>query len=141
MILRVRNDSGFALNYATRGSVGLDLPACIESPFGVLIPVGGRARFETGVSIELPIGYGAFIKPRSSMTASGIVIPDGTVDTDFRGKLRVILFNLGEQEYVVKHGDRIAQLVVMPVERVSIVEVEELNMTARGESGFGSSGR
>lgn len=140
MILTVKNESGYQLEYATEGSIGLDLRACIGE--ARIIEPGRRFKFDTGVSIELPPYYGAFVQPRSGMGwHNGVVALTGTIDRDYRGRIGVVLVNHGHDSYKVLPGDKIAQIVLVRVDRATIVEVDELSMTARGESGFGSSGR
>lgn len=138
--MKVINRSGRSLTYATEGSVGLDLHACLDVE--QVIEPHKRAKFDTGISVELPYGTGAVVMPRSGLsTHHGVVASIGVIDHDYRGPLAVILYNLSSAPYVVRPGDRIAQLVVFPAMRVSIEEVETLTATARGASGFGSSGR
>lgn len=140
MILNIRNESGYPLEYATAGSIGLDLRACLgcERQIGV----GRRFKFDTGISLELPDGYGAFVQPRSGLGLHhGVVALTGVIDTDYRGRIAVVLVNLGNEPYTVRPGDRIAQLVVLPVPKLEVVEVAEIEHTARGDSGFGSTGR
>ena len=126
--------------YATPASAGVDLRASE----GCVIPPGGRALVPTGLRIALPEDYEAQIRPRSGLALRhGVTLPNspGTIDADYRGEVRVILMNLGQEPFVVEPGDRIAQMVVAPVTRVAWSEVEELDATERGEGGFGSTGR
>lgn len=128
--------------YATDGASGLDLRADVTGD--VVIPPLGRALVNTGLAFEIPAGYEAQIRSRSGLAVNyGILCLNGpgTVDADFRGEIAVLLVNLGSEPFTVRRGDRIAQLAVTPVERVDVVEVEELSTTPRGSSGFGSSGR
>jgi dUTP pyrophosphatase len=128
--------------YATAGSAGLDLPAAVDGE-RVLAP-GERALIPTGFAIELPPGYEAQVRPRSGLALRhGVVLPNapGTVDSDYRGELRVILWNTGPEPFRLRRGDRVAQLVVAPVARAALVPVESLSPTARGDGGFGHSGR
>ncbi|MCU1438428.1 MAG: dUTP diphosphatase [Naasia sp.] len=126
--------------YAHPGDAGADLVS-IED---VLLPAGGRATVGTGLAIALPDGYVAFVVPRSGLAAKhGITIVNspGTVDAGYRGELRVTLLNTDTSaEYVVRAGDRIAQLVVLPIVRAQFVPVASLPGSARGEGGFGSTG-
>lgn len=141
MIVDVINDSGFPLTYATEGSIGLDLCACMSSESRLIEP-GRRFKFDTGIRISLPDGYGAFVQPRSGLGLHhGVVAQTGTIDRDYRGPIGVTLVNLGNEPYKVLHGDRIAQLVIVRVERAEIRVAETLDDTERGERGFGSSGR
>lgn len=126
--------------YAHAGDAGADLLSTDE----VVIAPGERALVGTGVSIALPDGFVAFVVPRSGLAAKhGITIVNtpGTVDAGYRGEIRVILLNTDRSEpYTVREGDRIAQLVVMPVARARFIPVERLPGTERGEGGFGSTG-
>ncbi|MBI5014600.1 MAG: dUTP diphosphatase [Deltaproteobacteria bacterium] len=126
-------------SYQTPHAAGLDLLAAEEAS---LAP-GERAAVGTGISIALPEGYEAQVRPRSGLALKhGVTLLNtpGTVDADYRGEVRVILVNLGREPFVVRRGDRIAQLVVAPVVRASWREVEELPPTERGGGGFGSTG-
>jgi dUTP pyrophosphatase len=129
---------------ATSGSAGMDLRAALREPLE-LAP-GARALVPTGFALELPEGYEGQVRPRSGLALRhGITLPNapGTIDSDFRGELCVILANQGSEAFVVKRGDRIAQLVIAPVTRAEWVEVdaaEELAASARGSGGFGHTG-
>jgi dUTP pyrophosphatase len=128
--------------YASAGAAGLDLPAAVEGE-RVLAP-GERALIPTGFRIELPAGYEAQVRPRSGLALRhGVLLPNapGTIDSDYRGELRVILWNTGPEPFRLRRGDRVAQLVVAPVARAALVPVEALDATARGEGGFGHTGR
>jgi dUTP pyrophosphatase len=127
---------------ATRGSAGYDLHAALESE--ALLRPGDRVLIPTGVSIAVPEGYEAQIRPRSGLALEhGIILPNapGTIDSDYRGEVKVILCNTGEKAFSVRRGDRIAQLVISPVVRADWEEVPSLDATPRGEGGFGHSGR
>lgn len=127
--------------YATESSAGMDLCACVDEP--VKIKPFQRALIPTGVSIELPEGYEAQVRPRSGLALKyGITVLNtpGTIDADYRGEVGVILINLGYEDFIVERGMRIAQMVVAPVVQTEIVEVEELVETVRGNGGFGSTG-
>lgn len=127
--------------YATEHSAGFDLRAAIEKPL-VLRPLE-RAIVPTGFVFEIPEGYEGQVRPRSGLAAKkGLTVLNspGTIDADYRGEVKVILVNLGQEEVIINRGERIAQLVVAPVSRVQIVEVEEVSQTPRGEKGFGSTG-
>ena len=127
--------------YATAGAAGLDLPAAVEGE-RVLAP-GERALVPTGFRIELPAGYEAQVRPRSGLALRhGIMLPNapGTIDSDYRGELRVILWNTGPRPFVLRRGDRVAQLVVAPVARAELVPAETLDETPRGAGGFGHTG-
>jgi len=127
--------------YATTGSAGMDLTAAIEAD--IVLEPGSRTRVPTGIEIEIPIGYQGQVVPRSGLAdRAGISLTNcvGTIDSDYRGEVQVLLINHGNQPFTFKRGERIAQLVIMPVPAVEIVEVEDLNDSARGAGGFGSTG-
>ncbi len=126
---------------ATAGSAGADLCAALQEE--VVLEPGARALIPTGFAVAIPEGFEGQVRPRSGLALrSGIVLPNapGTIDSDYRGELKVILLNAGREPFVVRRGDRIAQLVVAPVARAEFVEVEALDETARGDGGFGHSG-
>jgi dUTP pyrophosphatase len=127
--------------YATPGAAGMDLLADVEQP--VELPPQGRALIPTGLAIAIPPGWEAQVRPRSGLALkSGVTVANapGTIDSDYRGEVAVILINLGAQSFMVKRGDRIAQLVIAPVVTATMVEVTELSATQRGAGGFGSTG-
>ncbi len=127
--------------YATAGSSGMDLRANLQEDIS-LKPLQ-RVLVATGIYIELPEGYEAQVRPRSGLAAKqGITCLNtpGTIDADYRGEIKVILVNLSEDVQVIRHGDRIAQMVVQQVEKVEWREVEEINVTARADGGFGHTG-
>jgi dUTP pyrophosphatase len=129
-------------SYQTDHAAGMDLVAAV--PDTVEIAAGAIAAVPTGLRIEIPPGYEGQVRPRSGLAARhGIGIPNapGTIDADYRGEVQVLLVNLGSAPYVVRRGDRIAQLVVAPVVRASLEIVSELTETARGVGGFGHTGR
>jgi len=128
-------------SYATPHSSGLDLRAAVEGE--VRIKPGERVLIPTGLVIEIPEGYEGQVRPRSGLALKkGLTVLNapGTIDADYRGEVKVILVNLGNEEVVIQRGERIAQLVIAPVQRVEVVEVEEVSQTERGEGGFGSTG-
>ncbi len=123
--------------YQTAGSVGLDLYT--TEPF--FLTTGKRARLPTGIAIELPPGYKGAVLPRSGLSLKhGVLAITGSVDWDYRGEISVVVHNIGSEAYNIKAGDRIAQLVIVPVMRANLVEVDELSETKRGADGFGSTG-
>jgi dUTP pyrophosphatase len=127
--------------YMTAGAAGMDLTSAIGD---ATIDPGGRLGIPTGWAIELPPGYEAQIRPRSGLSIRyGITVANspGTIDADYRGEIIVLLANLGREPYTVLAGDRIAQLVIAPVEHAVIEVVEELRPSGRGTGGFGSTGR
>jgi dUTP pyrophosphatase len=141
-IERLANGEGLPLpSRATAFAAGCDLAAAIEDEL-VLAP-GQRELVPTGFKIALPEGYEAQVRPRSGLALRhGVTLPNapGTIDADYRGEVRVILQNGGDEDFVIKRGDRIAQLVVAPVVAVAWDEVAELGDTQRGEGGFGHTG-
>lgn len=129
--------------YQTAGAAGADLRADLGGGSLVLAP-GQIALVPTGLRVQIPEGYEMQIRPRSSLALKhGVTLPNtpGTIDSDYRGPLGVIMINLGPAPYTVTHGERIAQAVIAPVIRASYVMAETLDQTARGEGGFGSTGR
>jgi dUTP pyrophosphatase len=137
---RLENGADLPLpSYATDGAAGLDI---CTADAGVLQP-GGRKIVATGFAVEVPEGYELQCRPRSGLAAKhGITVVNapGTIDSDYRGEIMVILHNLGGAPFSFVRGDRIAQLVLAPVTKAEPVEVEELSSTERGENGFGSTG-
>ena len=130
--------------YQSAGAAGVDLAAAVEDGSPLTIAPGARAMVPTGLSIELPEGFEAQVRPRSGLAAKhGVTVLNspGTIDADYRGEVKVILINLGEEPFTVARGDRIAQMVVQPVVRVTFEEADALSFSARGDGGFGSSGR
>ena len=129
--------------YATPGAAAMDLHACVDG--AVTIPAGGRRVIPTGIAIALPSAeYVALVFARSGMGIKHGVAPAncvGVIDSDYRGEIMVGLHNAGESDYTVQPGDRIAQLMVVPVVQAQVQMVEELDDTARGAGGFGSTGR
>lgn len=126
---------------ATEGSAGADICACIEK--GVTVEPGKTEKITSGIAVEIPMGFGGFIFPRSSLaTKYGITLPNcvGVIDSDYRGEICVPVINLGEESFTVKNGDRIAQMVIMPYETAEYETVPQLSETERGEGGFGSTG-
>lgn len=126
---------------ATQGSAGVDLMAAIEGE--MTIAPGERELIPTGLSLAIPMGFEGQVRPRSGIALRhGIVVPNspGTIDADYRGEVKVILLNAGSEPFVIKRGDRIAQLVIAPVVRSVFEEVANLDETDRGEGGFGHSG-
>jgi dUTP pyrophosphatase len=127
---------------ASAGSAGLDLRAAVEDVL-VLAP-GERALVPTGLVLEIPPGWEGQVRPRSGLALRhGITLPNapGTIDSDYRGELQVILANSGREPVTIRRGDRIAQLVVAPVAAVEWIEADELSASAREGGGFGSTGR
>ena len=127
--------------YETAGASGMDVRACLDEP--VLASPGGIVTVPTGLAFEIPFGYEIQVRPRSGLARkNGITVLNspGTIDSDYRGELCIILINLGAAPFTIHHGDRIAQLVVTPVLRVLLAETGSLTETDRGKGGFGSTG-
>lgn len=133
--------------YQSEHAAGLDLAACLPrgsvlSERVTLSPMG-RVLVPTGLAAAIPVGYEGQVRPRSGLaTRHGVTVPNapGTVDADYRGEMFVALVNLGSEPFVIEHGMRIAQLVIAPVSRASVIVVDSLDETARGAGGFGSTG-
>jgi len=140
--IKIVNTSENAIpEYATWGSSGLDLRANWQEP--VMLKPMERQMIPTGLFLEIPEGYEVQIRPRSGLAAKyGITCLNtpGTVDSDYRGEIKIILINLSKEEYCIQHGDRIAQMVVCKVERALLKQVAQLEASIRGEGGFGHSG-
>lgn len=132
--------------YATGGAAGLDLRACLhgqDRAEGLKLPSLGRVMVPTGLAVAIPPGFEGQVRPRSGLAARhGITVANspGTIDSDYRGEIMVLLVNLGGETCAVRHGERIAQMIVAPVARARLVEVERLPGTTRGEGRFGSTG-
>jgi dUTP pyrophosphatase len=129
--------------YQSAHAAGLDLAAAVPQDAPVTLPPGGRGLIPTGFAIALPDGFEAQVRPRSGLAARhGLTVLNtpGTIDADYRGEIQVILINLGSEPFAVTRGMRIAQLVVAPVARAGVAEVDALDDTARGAGGFGSTG-
>ncbi len=127
--------------YQSDGAAGLDLHAALDAP--MTLEPGAIAIVPTGLALAIPAGFEGQVRPRSGLaTKHGITVPNapGTIDSDYRGELKVALINLGRTPFVVEHGMRIAQLVIAPVSRATLVECDDLGDTARGAGGFGSTG-
>lgn len=140
VLLKRLNTNSMIPTYMTRGSSGLDLYSAEEK----IIPPGKWEMIATGIAVEIPQGYEGQIRSRSGLAKNhGIFVLNspGTIDSDYRGEVKVILMNLGDEPFKVSIGDRIAQLVIVPVVRAEVLEVEELSITERNDGGFGHTGR
>ena len=129
--------------YQSAGAAGLDLVCALESEVETIVPPGGRILVPTGFSIELPEGFEAQVRPRSGLALKqGVTVLNspGTIDQDYRGEIKALLVNLGDEPWAVQRGDRIAQLVIAPVTRVQVALSDSLTLTERGAGGFGSTG-
>ena len=144
-IIRLPHGEGLPLPaYETSGASGMDLRAAVPEDEPVTLKPMARHAVPTGLAFALPGGFEAQVRPRSGLAARhGITCLNtpGTIDADYRGEVKVILINLGEEDVVIRRGDRIAQLVIAPVVQASWTEVESLEETARGAGGFGSTGQ
>lgn len=142
LIRRVRDNTDLPLPaYQTPESAGVDLGADVAET--IILRRFERRLVPTGMAIELPPGYEAQVRPRSGLALKhgiAMVNAPGTIDADYRGEIGVILINLGNDDFVIRRGDRIAQMVVAPVTRAEICETHELSATDRGKGGFGSTG-
>ena len=129
--------------YETPGSAGMDLRAAVPEDEPLLLKPGARLLAPTGLCMAIPLGYEVQVRPRSGLAAKAGVTclnTPGTIDSDYRGEVKVILINLGAEDFVIRRGDRIAQMVVAPVAQASWAEVDDLDATTRGAGGFGSTG-
>ena len=128
--------------YSTSGSSGMDVYAAVHNP--VAIKPGNMELIPTNLSVEIPGGYEIQVRPRSGLAAKygiGIVNAPGTIDSDYRGEIKIILINFGKEDFIIQPGDRIAQFVVSKVYTAKFEEVKTLNNTKRGEGGFGHTGK
>jgi len=128
--------------YKTKGSSGMDLMAFVENP--IKITPKNSALIPTGISVAIPNDVEIQIRPRSGLAAKSnisVLNTPGTIDSDYRGEIKVILFNHGNEEFIVKNEDRVAQMVLMPILKVDFEEVDNLPETLRGAGGFGSTGK
>lgn len=149
VLIRVQREAGADAavplpSYETAGAAGADIRANLPDRGELVLAPGARALVPTGLRIEIPEGFEVQIRPRSGLALKhGITLPNspGTIDSDYRGPLGVILLNAGTEPFTVTHGERIAQMVVAPVVRADFETVVDLGETARGAGGFGSTGR
>jgi len=128
--------------YATEGSAGMDLRAALDAP--IVLNPGERGIVPTGLKMEIPLGYEGCVRPRSGLASKhGLTLTNspGTIDSDYRGEVKVLVINLGQEPVTLKRGERIAQLLIMPVARARVVMVEQVEDTARGAGGFGHTGK
>jgi dUTP pyrophosphatase len=141
-IRRLPHAEGLPLpNYETDGAAGADLSAAVE--LELVLDPGARAAVPTGLVLEIPAGFEGQVRPRSGLAFKAgltVVNAPGTIDSDYRGELKVLTVNLGSEPVTIRRGDRIAQLVIAPVTRASFNETERLSASERGDGGFGSTG-
>lgn len=127
--------------YKTEGAAGADVCALLNEP--VVIAAGKFAMIPTGLFFEIPLGYEIQVRPRSGLAAkNGITVLNtpGTIDSDYRGELKILLINLGDKDFTVNNGERIAQIIISPVTTADFILTDSLSETERGEKGFGSTG-
>ena len=139
---KLNNNSFDVPKYQTEGSVGMDLSAFIEND--ILIKPNERELIPTGIALSLPQNIEGQVRPRSGLSLKyGITVLNspGTIDSDYRGEIKVILINHGNEDFIIKNNDRIAQLVFNEVVKVSFKEVKDLDQTSRNQKGFGSTGK
>lgn len=143
-LIRLSHADGLDLPaYETAGAAGMDLRAAVAEDRPLMLMPGKRALVPTGLVMEIPHGFEAQIRPRSGLALKhGITCLNtpGTIDCDYRGEVKVLLINLGEEEFLIERGMRIAQMVVAPVTQVQVVEIRKASETERGSGGFGSTG-
>lgn len=143
-IVRLAHNPDLPLpTYETSGAAGMDLRAAVPADSPMTLHPGARVAVPTGLAFALPGGFEAQVRPRSGLALkSGITVANapGTIDADYRGEVKVLLINLGEEDFVIRRGDRIAQLVIAPVVKAGWREVGSLDATDRGAGGFGSTG-
>jgi len=127
--------------YATQGSSGLDLRAAVENV--LIISAGKVGLVPTNIRVEIPEGFEIQVRPRSGLAAKngiGVLNSPGTIDSDYRGEIKVILFNFGSEDFIIKRGDRIAQIIVAKTFRANFIEAKGLNDSKRNDGGFGHTG-
>lgn len=142
-IARLPHAEGLPLPaYETAGSSGLDLRAAVPQGEPIVMPPGGRTAVPTGLCFGIPTGFEGQIRSRSGLAVRhGITCLTGTIDSDYRGEIKVVLINLGQEDFVINRGDRVAQMIIAPFAQARISEVDSLDATTRGAGGFGSTGR
>ena len=142
-VKRIREFDWALPDYETAGAAGMDVRAVIDTEKLIVKPMA-RVLVPTGLSLEIPCGYEMQIRPRSGLALKhGVTMANapGTIDSDYRGEIGVILINLGDSDYIVEHGARIAQMVLAPVTRCVWIDADDLEDTERGAGGFGSTGQ
>tara|TARA_B100000586_G_scaffold190397_1_gene140142 strand:+ start:1178 stop:1615 length:438 start_codon:yes stop_codon:yes gene_type:complete len=142
VLVKKLNSKAQLPKYKTSGSSGMDLMASIENP--IKIEPQESALIATGISIAIPEGTEVQIRPRSGLAAKfsiSVLNTPGTIDSDYRGEIKIILFNHGKEEFTINNNDRVAQMVLMPILKAEFEEVEDLPETLRGSEGFGSTGK
>ncbi len=140
--IKYLSENAVCPEYSTDGSLGMDLSAALDKP--LTIKAGERALIPLGFAIQIPEGWGAFVFPRSGLSfKKGITMANcvGVIDTDYTGEVKVSAINLSDKDYTVNPGDRVAQLVFLPVEKARFIQADSLDDTERGAGGFGSTGK
>ena len=141
-IKRLKGSNGLSLpDYETEGASGMDLRAAVTEP--VLMEPGEIKLIPTGMAVSIPRGYEGQIRPRSGLALKhgvGLINSPGTIDSDYRGEIAVIMINWGDKTFTIRRGDRIAQMIISKIHRADLVEVDNLDSTKRGDGGFGHSG-
>lgn len=128
-------------SYSTKGSAGLDVRAAVNDK--MILPSGKYCMVPTNLSVEIPDGYEIQVRPRSGLAAKngiGVLNSPGTIDSDYRGEIKIILFNFGDEDFIINRGDRIAQMILSKVYTAEIIETHEISDTVRGVGGFGHTG-
>ena len=142
VLIKKLNSSVKLPSYKTDGASGMDLMACIEKPIN--LEPGKSCLIPTGLSVAFPSDYEIQIRPRSGLAAKeniSILNTPGTIDSDYRGELKIILFNHGNENFIINNNDRVAQMVLTPVIKMELEETNELPNSIRGKGGFGSTGK
>ena len=142
VLIKKLNTSVQLPTYKTDGASGMDLMACLEKPIN--LKPGKSCLVPTGLSVAFPKEYEIQIRPRSGLAAKnniGVLNTPGTIDSDYRGELKIILFNHSNQNFIIKNKDRIAQMILTPILKMELEETNELPESLRGEGGFGSTGK
>ena len=142
ILIKRLNKKAILPKYETSGSSGLDISACIEE--GIIIKPGEKSLVPTGIAVSIPENFELQIRPRSGLAAKNsvsVLNTPGTIDADYRGEIKVILINFGKKDFEIKNGSRIAQMVLCPISKGELQEVETLDATGRGVGGFGSTGK
>ncbi len=140
--IKYLSENAVCPEYSTDGSLGMDLSAALDKP--LTIKAGERALIPLGFAIQIPEGWGAFVFPRSGLSfKKGITMANcvGVIDTDYTGEVKVSAINLSDKDYTINPGDRVAQLVFLPVEKARFIQADSLDDTERGAGGFGSTGK
>ena len=142
VLIKKLNPSVQLPSYKTKGASGMDLMAYLEKPIN--LEPGESCLIPTGLAVAFPKDYEIQIRPRSGLAVKNnisVLNTPGTIDSDYRGEIKVVIFNHGDKEFIVNNGDRIAQMILAPVKKIELEETNDLPETVRGEGGFGSTGK